>query len=111
MVICVARRRSYHSSRGFTPSRRRETGSSNLSCQQPGVRGRHAIVEGRRIGVHDVIGLLQNVEMVDTVVKRCFQVLTRAQVYECLAYHVDHRGRDRRPRWPARWAAGAQVSA
>jgi uncharacterized protein (DUF433 family) len=60
--------------------------------RQPGVRGGHAIIEGTRIGVHDVIGLLQNGETVDSVVARCFPNLTRAQVYECLAYYEDHRG-------------------
>lgn len=60
--------------------------------RQPGVRGGHVIVEGTRIGVHDVIGLLQNGESVDGVVARCFPSLTRAQVYECLAYYEDHRG-------------------
>lgn len=60
--------------------------------RQPGVRSGHAIVEGTRIGVHDVIGLLQNGETVDTIVSRCFPNLTRAQVYECLAYYEDHRG-------------------
>lgn len=60
--------------------------------RQPGVRGGHAIVEGTRIGVHDVIGLLQNGETVDSIVTRCFPTLTRAQVYECLAYYEDHRG-------------------
>jgi uncharacterized protein (DUF433 family) len=60
--------------------------------RRPGVRGGNAIVEGTRIGVHDVIGLLQNGETVDTIVSRCFPNLTRAQVYECLAYYEDHRG-------------------
>ncbi len=60
--------------------------------RQPGVRSGHAIVEGTRIGVHDVIGLLQNGETVDSIVGRCFPTLTRAQVYECLAYYEDHRG-------------------
>jgi uncharacterized protein (DUF433 family) len=57
-----------------------------------GVRGGNAIVEGTRIGVHDVIGLLQNGETVDTVTAKCFPQLTRSQVYECLAYYEDHRG-------------------
>jgi hypothetical protein len=39
-----------------------------------------------------VIGLLQNGETVDTIVTRCFPNITRAQVYECLAYYEDHRG-------------------
>jgi uncharacterized protein (DUF433 family) len=60
--------------------------------RQPGVRGGHAIVEGTRIGVHDVVGLLENGETVDTLVRRCFPSLTRAQVYECLAFYEDHRG-------------------
>ena len=60
--------------------------------RQPGVRSGHAIIEGTRIGVHDVIGLLQNGETVDSIVTRCFPNITRAQVYECLAYYEDHRG-------------------
>ena len=58
----------------------------------PGVRGGHAHVEGTRIGVHDVIGLLQNGETADSLIANCFPDLTRAQVYECLAYYEDHRG-------------------
>lgn len=57
-----------------------------------GVRSGHTIVEGTRIGVHDVVGLLQNGETVDTLVLRCFPDLTRAQIYSCLAYYEDHRG-------------------
>ena len=60
--------------------------------QRDGVRSGRPIVEGTRIGVHDVIGLLQNGETVDTVVSRCFPNLTRTQVYERLAYYEDHRG-------------------
>ena len=56
----------------------------------PDVRGGRARLEGTRIGVHDVIGLLQNGETVDSV-PRCFPGVTRAQVYECLAYYEDHR--------------------
>ena len=59
---------------------------------QPGVRSGHAIIEDTRIGVHDVIGLLQNGETVESIVSRCFPGITRAQVYECLAYYEDHRG-------------------
>ena len=47
---------------------------------------------GTRIGVHDVIALLQTGESVESVVANCFPALTRAQVYECLAYYEDHRG-------------------
>ena len=55
-----------------------------------GVRGGNVRVEGTRIGVHDVIGLIVNGASVDDVV-RSFPDLTRAQVYECLAYYEDHR--------------------
>ncbi len=58
----------------------------------PGVRSGAAIVVGTRIGVHDVVGMLQNGETVETLVANCFPDLTRAQVYECLAYYEDHRG-------------------
>ena len=58
----------------------------------PDVRGGNARVEGTRIAVHDVIGLLQNGEAVDSLIANCLPVLTKAQVYECLAYYEDHRG-------------------
>ncbi len=58
----------------------------------PKTRGGHSVIEKTRIGVHDVVGLLQNGETVDTVIKNCFPEITRAQVYECLAYYEDHRG-------------------
>ena len=58
----------------------------------PGVRSGQAIVEGSRIGVRDVVALLQTGESVESVVANCFPTLTRAQVYECLAYYEDHRG-------------------
>lgn len=60
--------------------------------RQHGVRGGNPIVAGTRIGVHDVIGLVQNGENVDSVITQCFPHLTRAQVYQCLAYYEDHRG-------------------
>lgn len=47
-------------------------------------------MEGTRIGVHDVVGLIVNGASIDDVV-RSFPDLTRAQVYECLAYFEDHR--------------------
>jgi uncharacterized protein (DUF433 family) len=55
----------------------------------PGVRGGNARIEGTRVGVHDVIGLFQNGESVDSI-RRCFPDVTRAQIYECLAYYEDH---------------------
>ncbi len=57
------------------------------------VRGGNPVVEGTRIGVHDVISLLQNGETVDTLTVTCFPQLTRSQVYECLLYYEDHRGK------------------
>ena len=60
--------------------------------RQPGVRGGHTIVEGTRIGVHDVVGLLQNGETVDSITATCFPTLTKAHVYACLAYYEDHKG-------------------
>ncbi len=60
--------------------------------RQSDVRQGRAIIENTRVGVHDVIGLLQNGETVDSVVARCFPNITRAQVYECLAYYEDNRG-------------------
>ncbi len=56
----------------------------------PGVRGGNTIVEGTRIGVHDVVGLMVNGATADDVV-RSFPDLSRAQVFECLAYYEDHR--------------------
>ena len=55
----------------------------------PGVCGGNARLEGSRIAVHDVVGLLQNGETVDSIT-RGLPGLTRAQVYECLAYYEDH---------------------
>jgi uncharacterized protein (DUF433 family) len=60
--------------------------------RESAVRGGNPIVVGTRTGVHDVVGLLQNGETVDSLVTQCFPHLTRAQVYECLAYYEDHRG-------------------
>jgi uncharacterized protein (DUF433 family) len=60
--------------------------------RSPDVRGGHARVEGTRIAVHDVIGLLQNGETIESVRTNCFPTLSRAQVYECLAYYEDHKG-------------------
>jgi uncharacterized protein (DUF433 family) len=56
-----------------------------------GIRGGQAGIEGTRIGVHDVVGLLQNGETIDSI-STCFPDITRAQIYECLAYYEDHRG-------------------
>ena len=60
--------------------------------RSPDIRGGVARVDGTRVAVHDVVGLLQNGETVDSLVQGCFPNVTRAQVYECLAYYEDHRG-------------------
>jgi uncharacterized protein (DUF433 family) len=56
----------------------------------PGVCSGRTIVEGTRIGVHDVVGLMVNGASIEDVL-RSFSDLTRAQIYECLAYYEDHR--------------------
>ena len=56
----------------------------------PGVRSGHAIVEGTRIGVHDVVALIRTGAIVDQVVTSLPR-LTRSQVYECLAYYEDNK--------------------
>jgi uncharacterized protein (DUF433 family) len=58
--------------------------------RDPAVRAGRACLEGTRLGVHDVIGLLLNGETTDSVMQ-CFPGLTKAQVYECLSYYEDHR--------------------
>lgn len=59
--------------------------------QIPGVCAGRMIIEDTRVGVHDVVGLVVNGASVDDVC-RSFPGVTRAQVYECLAYYEDHRG-------------------
>jgi uncharacterized protein (DUF433 family) len=56
----------------------------------PDVCGGQTIIENTRIGVHDVIGLIVNGAAIEDVL-RSFRDLTKAQVYECLAYYEDHR--------------------
>jgi len=45
-----------------------------------GVRSGNPIVENTRIAVHDVIGLLQNGETVDTLTSNSFPQRSRSQV-------------------------------
>ena len=47
-------------------------------------------MEDTRIGVHDVVAMTKTGASVDEVVAS-FPRLTRAQVYECLAFYEDHR--------------------
>ena len=58
--------------------------------RRAGVRSGHPIVEGTRIGVHDVVALVKTGATVDEVVASLPR-LTRGQVYECLAYSEDHQ--------------------
>ena len=69
----------------------------------PGVCQGETIVEGTRIGVHDVVGLIINGANVEDVC-RSFPDLSRAQVYECLAYLVAEQMREEIP-----WGAGGRV--
>ena len=55
-----------------------------------GVRSGNAIIEGTRIGVHDVVAMIRTGCSVDEVVTSLPR-LTRAQVYESLAYYEDHQ--------------------
>ncbi|MFM9092838.1 MAG: DUF433 domain-containing protein [Verrucomicrobiota bacterium] len=57
----------------------------------PGVRSGRTIIEGTRVGVHDVIARITLGASVDEVC-RSFPNVTRAHVYECLALYEDHRG-------------------
>ena len=59
--------------------------------QLPGVCAGRMIIEGTRISVHDIVGLIVNGATVDDVC-RSFPDVKRSQVYECLAYYEDHRG-------------------
>ncbi len=58
--------------------------------RRAGVRSGHAIIEGTRIGVHDVVAMIRTGCSVDAVVAS-FPRLSRPQVYESLAYYEDHR--------------------
>ena len=58
--------------------------------RRAGVRSGFPIVEGTRIGVHDVVALVKTGATVDAVVTSLPR-LTRSQVYECLAYYEDHQ--------------------
>lgn len=56
----------------------------------PGVRSGNAIVEGTRIGVHNVVVQMLYGTSLDEII-RDYPDLTRAQIYECMAYYEDHR--------------------
>jgi uncharacterized protein (DUF433 family) len=56
----------------------------------PGIWSGRTIIEGTRVGVHDVVGLMVNGAAMEDVL-RSFPGLTKSQIYECLAYYEDHR--------------------
>jgi uncharacterized protein (DUF433 family) len=66
------------------------TASYRYLVNLPSVCQGKTVIEGTRIGVHDVVGLFINGASIDDVC-RSFPDLSRAQVYECLAYYEDHR--------------------
>jgi len=56
----------------------------------PGIRSGRPVIEGTRIAVHDIVGLVLNGSSVDDVI-RSFPALKRSQVYEALAYYEDSK--------------------
>ncbi len=72
-----------------------------------GVRSGRPIVEGTRIGVHDVVGLYINGATVDDITRE-LPLLSRAQVYECLAYYEDHK--DDIDLWVAEQMADSEIT-
>lgn len=58
--------------------------------ETPGVRSGRPVIEGTRIAVHDIVGLILNGATVDDVI-RSFPVLKRSQVFEALAYYEDNK--------------------
>jgi uncharacterized protein (DUF433 family) len=58
--------------------------------RRAGVRSGHPIVEETRIAVHDVAAYHLLGVSVDEI-EKCFPSLSRAQIYECLAYFEDHK--------------------
>ena len=80
-----------HSSTGEVSYKGMETATAyRYLVRLPGVGSGHTIVANTRIGVHDVIGLIVNGASLEDV-QRNFPGLTKAQIYECLAYYEDHR--------------------
>lgn len=67
-----------------------QTASYRYLVRLPGVCAGATIIEGTRIGVHDVAGLIVNGASIEDVL-RSFPDLKKSQVYECLAYYEDHR--------------------
>lgn len=91
-ALVVETLRDTPSLRAYNKGEGMDTASASYRyiVRSPEVRGGHARVEGTRIGVHDVIGLIVNGATVDDVC-RSFPDLKRSHVYECLAYYEDHR--------------------
>lgn len=66
------------------------TSSYRYIVATPGIRSGHPRVENTRIAVHDVVSYHLLGCGVGEISSR-FPDLTRAQIYECLAYYEDHR--------------------
>jgi len=58
--------------------------------QDPDIRSGRPVVQGTRIAVHDVLGLFLAGAGVEEIIRE-FPMLTRSQVYECLAFYEDHK--------------------
>jgi uncharacterized protein (DUF433 family) len=66
------------------------TQSYRYIARKAGVRSGRPVIEGTRIGVHDVVAYHLLGATVDEI-QKCFPALTGAQIYECLAYFEDHK--------------------
>ena len=58
--------------------------------KSPGVKGGDAIVEGTRIPVNTVMACVQRGDTPEDIVRN-YPLLTRAQIFECMAYYEDHK--------------------
>ena len=64
--------------------------SYRCNVRRAGIRSGRPILEGTRIGVHDVVAMMKTGASVDEVVAS-FPRLTWAQAYEGSACYEDHR--------------------
>jgi len=58
--------------------------------QQEGVRSGRPVIEGTRIAVHDIAAMILTGADIDDAI-RSYPDITRAQVYESMAYYEDHK--------------------
>lgn len=56
----------------------------------PNVKGGNAIVEGTRLCVHTVVFCMQRGDSLNEIIGD-YPFLTRAQIYECMAYYEDYK--------------------